>query len=149
MLKERVCQREMMMAVLRFSGSSREKSPSEGAVGSLLCCRGKWGPGWGIKCVFLLSQGGVGQGIEAISNEITLMLACEKWVKSTGNCLIYMVSSVVTLCDPMDYSLPGSSVHGTLQAKILEWVAISFSRGSSQTRDQTWVSCITGIFVTL
>jgi len=37
----------------------------------------------------------------------------------------------------MDYSLPGSSVHGILQARILEWVAISFSRGSSQPRDQT------------
>ena len=37
-----------------------------------------------------------------------------------------------TLCDPMNYSLPGSSVHGILQARILEWVAISFSRGSSQ-----------------
>ena len=42
----------------------------------------------------------------------------------------------------MDYSLPGSSVHGVLQARILEWVAISFSRGSSQPRDHTHVSCI-------
>ena len=43
-----------------------------------------------------------------------------------------------TLCDPMDCSLPGSSVHGIFQARVLEWVAISFSRGSSQPRDQTW-----------
>ena len=49
-----------------------------------------------------------------------------------------------TLCDPMDCSPPGSSVHGILQARILEWVVISFSRGSSQHRDQTWVSCIAG-----
>ena len=42
-----------------------------------------------------------------------------------------------TLCDPMDCSPPGSSVHGILQARILEWVAISFSRGSSQARDGT------------
>ena len=49
-----------------------------------------------------------------------------------------------TLCNPMDCSPPGSSVHGILQARILEWVAISFSRGSSQPRDQTWVSCIAG-----
>ena len=42
--------------------------------------------------------------------------------------------SVVSLCDPMDCSLPGSSVHGILQARILKWVAISFSRGSSQPR---------------
>ena len=42
-----------------------------------------------------------------------------------------------TLCNPMDCSLPGSSVHGILQAGILEWVAIPFSRGSSQPRDRT------------
>ena len=45
-----------------------------------------------------------------------------------------------TLCDPVDCSLPGSSVHGIFQAIVLEWIAISFSRGSSQTRDWTWVS---------
>ena len=50
--------------------------------------------------------------------------------------------SRVRLCDPMDCSPPGSSVHGILQARILEWVAISFSRGSSRPRDQTQVSHI-------
>ena len=40
----------------------------------------------------------------------------------------------LTLCDPMDCSLPGSSIHGIFQARILEWIAISFSRGSSQPR---------------
>ena len=49
-----------------------------------------------------------------------------------------------TLCDPMDCSLPGSSLHGILQARVLEWVATSFSRGSSQLRDQTQVSHIQG-----
>ena len=44
-------------------------------------------------------------------------------------------------CDPMDYRLPGSSVHGIFQARILQCIAISFSRGSSQLRDQTHVSC--------
>ena len=48
----------------------------------------------------------------------------------------------LTLCDPKDYSPPGSSVHGISQARILEWVAMSFSRGSSQPRDQTFFSCI-------
>ena len=48
----------------------------------------------------------------------------------------------LTLCDPRDCSLPGSSVHGISQAIVLEWIAISFSRGSSRPRDQTWVSCI-------
>ena len=47
-----------------------------------------------------------------------------------------------TLCNPMDCSLPGSSVQGILQARILEWVAVPFSRGSSQPRDWAHVSCI-------
>ena len=49
-----------------------------------------------------------------------------------------------TLCDPMDWSPQGLSVHGIVQARILEWVAISFSRGSSWLRDWTWVSHIAG-----
>ena len=53
-----------------------------------------------------------------------------------------VVQSCPTLYDPMDCSLPGSSVHGIFQARILEWVAISFSRGSSRPRDHTWVSRI-------
>ena len=48
----------------------------------------------------------------------------------------------LTLCDPIDCSLPVSSVHGIFQAIVLEWVAISFSRVSSQSRAQTWVSRI-------
>ena len=47
-----------------------------------------------------------------------------------------------TLCNPMDSSLPGSTIHGIFQARILEWAAISFSRGSSQPRYGTCVSCI-------
>ena len=47
------------------------------------------------------------------------------------------LQACTTLCNPMDYSLPGSSVNGILQARILEWVAISFSRGSSQPGDRT------------
>ena len=54
-----------------------------------------------------------------------------------------------TLCDPMGYSLPGSSVHGILQATILEWAAIPFSRGSSRPRDRIWVSRIPGRFSTI
>ena len=55
-----------------------------------------------------------------------------------------VAQSCPTLCDPVDCSPPGSSVHGILQARILEWVAISFSRGSSRPRDRTQVSCIAG-----
>ena len=57
---------------------------------------------------------------------------------------VLVIQSCPILCDPMDCGPPGSSVHGILQAKILEWVAISFSRRSSQLRDGTQVSCITG-----
>ena len=58
----------------------------------------------------------------------------------------------MTLCDPMDCSLPGSSAHGILQARILEWVeagAISFSGGSSWPRNWTSVSGIAGRFFTI
>ena len=64
-------------------------------------------------------------------------LYCECKVKENE-----VTQSCRTLCDPMDSSLPGSAVHGIFQARILEWAAISFSRGSSQPRDQTCVSCI-------
>ena len=54
----------------------------------------------------------------------------------------------LTLCDPMDCSLPGSSIHGVFQARILEWVAMSFSRGFSWPMDWTCVSCSAGRFFT-
>ena len=57
--------------------------------------------------------------------------------------------SCPALCDLMDYGPPGSSVHGILQARILKWVAVPFSRGSSQPRDRTQVSCIAGGFFTV
>ena len=55
------------------------------------------------------------------------------------------LQSCLTICDPMDCSPPGSSVHGVLQARILEWISISFSRGSSQPGDQTHVSHVSRI----
>ena len=55
------------------------------------------------------------------------------------------IQSCPTLCDPRDYSPPGSSVYGIFQARILEWVVISFSWGSSQHRDSTHVSYISCI----
>ena len=63
----------------------------------------------------------------------SFMLAC-MLAKSLQSCL--------TLCEPMDCSLPGSSVHGILQVRILEWVAMPSSRGSSQPRDQSLVSYV-------
>ena len=55
---------------------------------------------------------------------------------------VLVTQSSPTLCDPMDCSPTGSSVYGILQARILEWVAIPFSRGSSQPRDLTQVSAL-------
>jgi len=60
-----------------------------------------------------------------------------KWSEVTQSC--------PTLCNPMDCSLPHSSIHGIFQARVLEWVAISFSRGSSQPRDRTHVQTSTWI----
>ena len=64
-------------------------------------------------------------------------------------CVCVLVNQLCpTLCNPPVCSPPSSSVHGILQARILEWVAISFSRGSSRPRNWTWVSCIAGRFFT-
>ena len=52
------------------------------------------------------------------------------------------LQSWMTFCDPVDCSPPGPSVHGVLQARILEWIAISSSRGPSQLKDRTHVSCV-------
>ena len=65
---------------------------------------------------------------------ITLSILVKVKVSVTQSCL--------TLCDPMNYSLLGFSVHGILQARILKWHSVPFSRGSSWPRDQTYVSCI-------
>ena len=60
-----------------------------------------------------------------------------------------VAQSCLTLCDTMDCSPPGSSVHGILQARIKDWVAILFSRGCSWPKDWTWVSCIADSFFTI
>ena len=62
---------------------------------------------------------------------------------------VLVAQSCLTLCDPTNCSLPGFSVHGILQAKILEWIAIPFSRGTSQPRDRTLVSWLIGRFFTI
>ena len=74
-------------------------------------------------------------------------LICTSCVTLVVHCVCACVSaespqSCPTLHDPMDCSLSGSSVHGILQARILEWVAVPSSRGSSLPRDQTWVSYV-------
>ena len=59
-------------------------------------------------------------------------------------CKSEVTQSCLILCNSMDCSLSGSSLHGILRARVLEWVAISFSRGSSRPRNQSWVSRIPG-----
>ena len=61
----------------------------------------------------------------------------------------YSLSHVQLFADSIDCSLPDSSVHGILQTIIMEWIAIPFSRGSSQPRDWIWVSCIAGRLFTI
>ena len=69
--------------------------------------------------------------------------------KSAWSVCVCVAQACPTLCDPTDCSPPGFSVHEILQARILEWIAIPFSRGTSQPRDQTLVSCIAGRFFTI
>ena len=68
---------------------------------------------------------------------------------NSGKVKVLVAQSCPTLGNCMDCSLPGSSVHGMLLARILQWVAIPFSRRSSQPRDWPWVSCIAGRFFTI
>ena len=91
----------------------------------LLCPWDSPGKNTGVGCYFLLQ------------NICSINIICNIEKKKS-------VSHVPTLWDTVDCSLPDFSVHGIVQARILEWVAIPFSRGSFQTRDQTQVSCIAG-----
>ena len=74
-------------------------------------------------------------------NSISLTNTANCFLTTPCRCFL-VAKSRLTLCDPTDCSPPSSSVHGILQARILERVAISSSRGSSWPRDWTWVSCI-------
>ena len=83
--------------------------------------------------------------VHGISNSQTQL---NNWIELNWNQKVKSESEVTqscpTLCNPMDCSLSGSSVHGIFQARVLEWVAISFSTGSSRPRDRTQVSHIAG-----
>ena len=99
-----------------------------------------------------------GGAVKAASYYLYFIFKLKKWseMKVTQSCLILCVCVWVcevaqlcpTLCDLVDCSPPGSSLHGILQARILGWVAFPFSRGSSQPRDWTQVSHIAGGFFT-
>ena len=87
-------------------------------------------------------------GITGSSSECVLFPAC--WNNFIYMCVcggggVQLLQSCPTLCDPMDCSPPGSSIHGIFQARILEWMAISSSRGSSLPRNQIHVFCVSWI----
>ena len=84
--------------------------------------------------------------LQLISN---FLLSVSTWMSVKWKVKVLVTQSCLIFCDPTNCSPPGSSVHGILQARILEWVAICFSRGSSQSRDQTQVSCIAGRLFTI
>ena len=86
--------------------------------------------GWGVNALGFGSHYGLCPHCSALS----------LWCQSPCCCLVTKLCPA--LCDPMDCSPPGSPVHGILQSRILEWVAISISRGSPWPRDRTHVSCI-------
>ena len=85
------------------------------------------------QCIFCTS--------ESPSGKQNSILMVQLWKKESES---EVTQSCLTLCDPVDCSLPGSSIHGILQERVLEWVAISFCRGSSRPRVWTWVSHIAG-----
>ena len=91
-----------------------------------------------LQCLFLPHKDTLLQNCDHLKWEITIAT-----ITTTIKTIWCSVAKPCpTLCGPMESNPPGSSVHGILQARILEWVAISFSRGSSWPRDQTHVSCI-------
>ena len=84
---------------------------------------------------------------------MSLSLQLRSWFSSDSilgeSVCVLVTQSCLTLSDPMDCGPPASSVHGILQARILEWIAIPFSRGSSRPRAHTQASRIAGIFLTI
>ena len=100
-----------------------------GETGTLRHC--KWDCKWGS---WLGEHLTVSRKV-TIDPAILLLGISPRGMKTCGSSI---PQSRLTLCDPMDYNLPGSSVHGIFQARILEWVAISSSRGSSWPRDWTY-----------
>ena len=90
-----------------------------------------------IDNIILILQMG---GMKEVINELTPSLLQDS--KYTSESESEVAQSCPTLFNPMDCSPPGSSVHGIFQARLLEWIAISFSRRSSQSRDGTHVSCV-------
>ena len=127
----RMIEKQILMSPLRTLKSEplilKHAKVSESLVLRILKC---WAWRRKVLSLFILSQ------LTLEHLKFTFKVTREKWYISGK-----VAQSCLTLCDPMGCSLPGSSAHGIFQTRVLEWVAISFSRGSSQPRDWTWVSC--------
>ena len=83
------------------------------------------------------------------SHSFKIFLKINNYLSCIWEWKVLVTQLCLTLCNPMDCSLPGSFVHEILQAGILEWGAIPFSRGSSSPKDWAWVSYIAGRFLTV
>ena len=98
--------------------------------------------------IFLLELPSTPTARAAISQHAPL--SPSPFLNQENTCVCVLVTQLcLTLCNPIDYSLPDFTFHGSLQARILEWVSMPFSRGSSQTRDRTWVSWIASKLFTI
>ena len=115
-----------------FNGHEFEKTPGVGdGQRDLVSCSP-----WGHKELDMTKQ--LNWTEQLLFNKHIYFLLLRKYKHVV---LVYLLNCVQFFCDPLDYSLPCSSVHGSSQGRILEWVATSFSRASSQPRDWTCVSC--------
>ena len=90
--------------------------------------------------------------VASVRTEVLERLPTRNWASAAFWSVVKsseVAQSCLTLCNPIDCSLSGSSIHGIFQARVLEWTAISFSRGSSRPRTRTPVSHIAGRFFTI
>ena len=116
---------------LGFPGGSdsKESACNVGDMGSILGPGRSTGEGNGNPLQYSCQEHSVGRG---------------SWPTAVPGDQLLVTQSCPTLCKPMDCCPPGSSVHEISQARILEWITISFSRGSSLPKYQTWVPCNAG-----
>ena len=124
--------------------TGKESSCNVGHLGSILGLGRSLGEGNGYPLQYSCpaNQDVLMPADTAAAAAAKLLQSCPTLVVSKVESESEVAQSCPTLCDPMDCSLPGSSVHGIFQARVLEWIAISFSRGSSQPKDRTQVSRI-------
>ena len=97
-----------------------------------------------------MSHHGSSECLVLLKQSISVLRSPPRFCRECGTCACAVLfQSCPTLCNPMHYSLLGFYVHGILQARILEWIAILFSSRSSIPRDQILVFCIIGRFFTI